>query len=452
VPLDTITIRGFEFAELRVFGVFFPMEKIPLVIPFWMNPGVGISTRLAGDCLSHIEVLRELPENEIDATTTKSLDNSSVHGALRQRIADLLERAVLEPDRQSKVTADDVFLFPTGMAAIYQTHNYLLRLYNSESKSVMFGFPFHSTIHIFQDFGPGVKFFQLGTEIDRLEAFLLEESEAGRRVQAVWTEFPSNPLLVSSDLKRLRQLADRFLFALVVDDTVSSFCSVDVLPVADIIVTSLTKSFSGYADVMGGSAVLNPCSPLYQKLKLTFQEHFRNEMYSGDVAALLTNSEDYLARSTILNYNASCLVDYLQALASSANSSVGKVYYPSVSPTKSNYDAFMRPQAAEFSPGYGCLFSVEFASIEATIAFYDNLHVHHGPHLGAHRTLAMPYVRAMYDGSLEEVSNYNLRPTQIRISAGLESIETLLETFKYAVEAAEAATLEQISSSNGAEN
>ena len=46
-----------------------------------------------------------------------------------------------------------------------------------------------------------------------------------------------------------------------VDDTVSSFANVDVMAHADILVTSLTKAFSGYSDVLGGSVVLNPLSP-----------------------------------------------------------------------------------------------------------------------------------------------------------------------------------------------
>lgn len=54
------------------------------------------------------------------------------------------------------------------------------------------------------------------------------------------------------DLLRLRRLADRYGFVLVVDETIGTFGNVDLLGDADIVVTSLTKTFSGYADVMGG--------------------------------------------------------------------------------------------------------------------------------------------------------------------------------------------------------
>lgn len=403
-------------------------------MPFWNNAGIGISSRLAEESLRHVDSLRELPEDDMDLVPKETETQRS----LRKRIADLLQRAPAAAPGQANVSPNDVYLYPTGMASTFYVHHYLLQLHNFKSSTVMFGFPFHQTIHIFEYFGPGVKFFQLGTELEELEKFLESEVQAGRPVQAVWTEFPSNPLLVSSDLRCLRQLADKYHFALVVDDTLGSFCSVDVLPVADIIVTSLTKSFSGYADVMGGSAVLNPSGPLYSDLKSIFDKEYGNELYTADAAALLLNSEDYLARSKILNDNAARLVSYLHSLASDPTSSISKVYYPTVSATRSNFDAFKRTETPDFTPGYGCLFSVEFDSVEATIAFYENLHVHQGPHLGAHRTLALPYVKLLYNDSLDEVKAYGLKETQLRISTGLEDAETLLETFKVATRAANA--------------
>ena len=114
--------------------------------------------------------------------------------------------------------------------------------------------------HTLEDFGTGYKSFGLGTEFDELEAFLEDEAKNSRRIQALWAEFPANPLLVTPDLARLRDLADKYDFPLLIDDTVASFCNVDVLGAdgADVLITSLTKSFSGYADVMAGSAVINP--------------------------------------------------------------------------------------------------------------------------------------------------------------------------------------------------
>jgi len=404
-------------------------------MPFWTNAGLGISSRFAEESLKHTDELHELGQTQ----TPSGIEESASHRTLCERIANLLERAPVGPPRPRKVSPEDVYLYQTGMAVIYYVHEALLRRRQWKSKTVQFGMPFHSTTNIFQYWGPGLEFFPLGTEIDALERFLESEAQRGAPVQAVWTEVPSNPLLVTSDLTKLRKLADKYGFALVIDDTVGSFCNVDVLGVADIVVTSLTKSFSGYADVMGGSAVLNPSSPLYPELKSVFQGQYRNELYSGDTETLLHNSEDYLSRSQTLNDNAATLVGFFESMIADPKSSVSGVYYPTTSVTRANYDAYKRPVSSHFRPGYGCLFTVEFDNVHSTIAFYDNLHVHQGPHLGAHRTLALAYVKALYSNELEKVQAYGLKETQIRVSVGLEDIRSLFETFSYAVQKADTA-------------
>lgn len=440
VPPADVSIRAFEFGPIQIFAIFFPADKVGFVKPFWTNAGVGVSSRRAEEALEHVGAFKEIP---IETPPIEA--DKGVQYKLCERIASLMERARIDRPlsmafETKKISpSSDIYLFPTGMAAIYYVHSYLLKWSKSQSKTVMFGVPFHSTPHVFADFGPGIKWLGLGTEYDELEEFLQTEAAEGRPVKAVWTEFPSNPLLVSSDLNRLRRLADKYKFALIVDETVGSFCNVDVLPVADIVVTSLTKSFSGYADVMAGSAVLNLSSPLVREFKSYFDGLYHNDIFDADMEVLLKNSEDYLPRSKILNDNANLLVQYLDTLSKDVNSSVKKVFYPTVNPTLSNYQAFMRPATKDFTPGYGCLFTIELENMDSTIAFDDNLYVHRGPHLGAHRTLSLPYTKAMYNKNLEEMEKWNLYPTQIRISAGLEPIEELRKVFEHAVRKADEA-------------
>jgi cystathionine gamma-synthase len=88
-------------------------------------------------------------------------------------------------------------------------------------------------------------------ELDDLEKRL----EGGERFMALFTEFPSNPLLMTPDLVRIRKLADKYDFCVVVDESVGNFINVNVLPYADVVVSSLTKVFSGDSNVMGGGYV-----------------------------------------------------------------------------------------------------------------------------------------------------------------------------------------------------
>ena len=115
-------------------------------------------------------------------------------------------------------------------------------------------FPYTDTLKILQKWGPGCHFlgYGLDSDIDELEKILASDDG---KVISLFTEFPSNPLLRCADLPRLRALADKHDFLIVVDETLGNFVNVEILPFADIVVSSLSKVFSGDANVMGGRCV-----------------------------------------------------------------------------------------------------------------------------------------------------------------------------------------------------
>ena len=245
-----------------------------------------------------------------------------------------------------------------------------------------------------------------------------------------------------------RPQATKHDLALVIDETVGSFANIDVAPVADIILTSTTKSFSGYADVMGGSAVLVPGSPSHDGLAPLFAAHHRNEVAASDAAHLLSNSADYLTRSATLNRNAAAVVAFLAARLGDSAAVTG-VLYPTQDPhTRAHVDAFLRRRGAGgddddgAAPGYGCLLSVDLATTAAAEAFHDALAFHGGPHLGAHRALKLPFNATVFGKDPVDAAYhaaYGMRPEQVRISVGLEPAEELVAAVAEAVEAAERA-------------
>lgn len=186
--------------------------------------------------------------------------------------------------------------------------------------------------------------------------------------------------------------ADKYGFFLVVDDTCASFANMDLLGVADVIVTSLTKAFSGYADVMAGSVVLNPNSSQYFTLKGPVSSCFHNELFEADAARLLSNSETYLERCIVQNRNASALASCFQSSVLDASSPVARVWYPPYSPGSNHLKPFLRKSTNEYpSPGYGFLLSVEFETVEFAVAFFNAVNLFKGPHIGAHFTIIIPY-------------------------------------------------------------
>ncbi|KAJ6515593.1 pyridoxal phosphate-dependent transferase [Mycena sanguinolenta] len=444
VPGDLI-FKVVDIGGVRLYCVGFPMAKTPGIVGVWQNFGTGVSTRLSEHLLTQVDTPVEVPFDGAVSVekvpTATHLPETAAHQALRERILGLLNRAPVGPQSKALAT-DDIYLYPTGMAAIYGSHRASMQ--TRKGSVVGLGAIFTSTYRLFVE-TPGFKHFgacdaQSGV-MDKLAAYLQTEAGAGRKVSYIFAEFPSNPILVSVDLKRLRQLADQYDTVLVIDDTVGSFCNIDVLPVADVIITSLTKSFSGYADVMGGSIILNPSSRHYPALKKFHKETFHNEYFTGDAEKMLANSADYLARSTILNRNAAAIAELFQGHVGKAGSPIRKVLSPSVSDTAANYAAVMRPATAEFTPGFGCLLSIDFTTLAAARAFYDNLHVHQGPHLGAHRTIGFNYnVIWEKEGEDREFHvAYGARVEQVRIAVGLEEVEELIEVCKEALRFAVAA-------------
>ena len=143
MSVDELKIRVYDI-NVRLFGVFFPAPKMPIVMPFWNHPGVGISSRLAEESLKHLDLLHEVTE----PSAPPKVEESPAHSIIRERIAGLLERAAVE-ERSARVQAEDVYLFQTGMASIYLPHQWLVRKFGGTT--VLFGFAFHSTIHVLKE-------------------------------------------------------------------------------------------------------------------------------------------------------------------------------------------------------------------------------------------------------------------------------------------------------------
>jgi cystathionine gamma-synthase len=125
------------------------------------------------------------------------------------------------------------------------------------SNASSLSFQYTDTMKALQKWGPGCHFFghARDADIDELQSILEGVNAPASPILALFTEIPSNPLLRSADLPRLRALADKHDFLIVVDETIGNFVNVEVLPYADVVVSSLSKIFSGDANVLGGRYV-----------------------------------------------------------------------------------------------------------------------------------------------------------------------------------------------------
>ncbi|KAJ6086933.1 hypothetical protein N7467_005847 [Penicillium canescens] len=351
--------------------------------------------------------------------------------AVRKRIAGVLTADVELPEaletassegRVAGISEDDVLLYPSGMSAIFNAHQTLLAT-RGELPSICFGFPYTDTLKILQKWGPGCVFYGHGSseDLDDLESRL----KAGERFLGLFTEAPGNPLLKTPDLKRIRALADQYDFAVVVDETISNFININVLHLADIVVSSLTKIFSGDSNVMGGSAVLNPHGQYYAALKKSYDRDFEDIYWAEDAVFLERNSRDFMSRIDKINSTSENITAMLKE-----SPLVKNVYYPKYSPTKPFYDGLRNPNG-----GYGGLFSVTFHTTDEAIAFFDTLEVLKGPSLGTNFTLSSPYVLLAHYGELDWARSFNVDPDLVRVSVGLEEVPDLRARVQRALDA-----------------
>ena len=228
---------------------------------------------------------------------------------------------------------------------------------------------------------------------------------------SLYCEFPSNPLLRSPPLGALAKLARQHGFPLIVDDSISGFYNVDLLGPggADILVSSLTKQFSGSNNAMGGSLVLNPDSPLYSRLHERLDRDYEPLLWRDDAAVLLSGSSDYEARCQQSNTSAMAIVDTMQA-----HRSVARVYHPSCERTDA-YNLYRREDG-----GYGALVSLVFHVHMHARLFYDALDIPKGPGFGSSFTLACPYTMIAHYNELDWCSNYGVDRSLVRLWCGIE--------------------------------
>ncbi|KAJ3563459.1 hypothetical protein NPX13_g8188 [Xylaria arbuscula] len=422
-----------EIDGIRLFVLAFPLAKAAGAGFEWGHGGLGISTRLAEALLPHVDSLVYVGEfrDGVGAPESTFLPEGISHRLLRERIASLLGRACVS-EHEKGVSADDIYLYQTGMASITRLQEAIQLL--RSGPTVVFGSVFLSTFHMFKESQGGMKHYGRAddSDLDDFERYL----EEGGLCASVFTEFPSNPITVGVDLRRLRALSDKYGFFLVVDDTCASFANMDLLGVADVVVTSLTKAFSGFADVMAGSVALNPNGTQYSALKEAVSSCFHNELFEADAAQLLSNSEDYLERCVTHNRNASALASFFQSCALDISSPITRVWYSPYSPGSNHLESFLRKPTAEYpTPGYGFLMSVEFETAELAVAFYNAVNLFKGPHIGAHHTIIIPYSYLIWGKDEPEYhAAYGLKPQQIRISVGLEDSNILLRRCTEALE------------------
>lgn len=404
--IDYVRHNGCQAADVvpmhqtSMCAVSVPADSFHLLKQYWQHAGEIVSSRAAESVLAGERV---------------TVSETQARQTVRSRIAAMLSHS------QPRTSSENVSLFPSGMAAIAMAWR-IAHPRRPQGVSCQFGFPYVDTLKIQQRFrGGSVLFYPLGNAED-LEH--LRNQCHQNPPSTVFCEVPTNPLLITPDVSALRALADEFDIVLVIDDTLAACGNLDLLPLADILVTSLTKYFSGSGNVLAGSMVLNPAGRHYSLLKAAADRQFEELLCDRDVHVLEENSRDVSQRVQIINRNAAELAARLMA-----HDRVADVFHPSVT------DSSVSGPLQTAHGGHGGLLSIVLKNAEQnTPTFFDALAVCKGPNLGTNFTLCCPYTILAHYHELDFAESCGVSRWLLRISVGIEPMDYIWNRFQNALE------------------
>ncbi len=370
-------------------AVFFPHEVAATASKYWRFCGEGVSSRQAEGMAG---------------------EGSEALQSIRERVAAC-----------NGQRAEDVYLYPSGMAGVAALHRALLRVFPG-CRTAQLDFPYVDVLKVQENFGNGA-WFKTGVDSGVLED--LANLSGSEPLAGIFCEIASNPLLRTPDLGAVKTAAQKGSAPLVVDDTVATSIDVEAARFADVITTSLTKAFSGEGNVLAGAVTLCRESEFYDRLKPALEEESDCLLWSADADVLAGNSADFADRTRKAGATAERLVAWLRE-----RPEVAVVHYPDEQ--DSAYALVRRSDG-----GFGSLFSVELKDPETRAPrFHDALRISKGPSLGNNFSLACAYTLLAHYEELEWAEKCGVDSSLIRIWTGLEPEDELIDRFRVALEGA----------------
>jgi len=373
---------------------------------FVQHTGCGISSRQAEDLLVAHGLRAAMHPEAIVA--------SGAQAAVESELAKLIGCEI-----------QDVLVCASGMSAFYAGFRAVQKaqLAKGRTKWLQLGWLYLDSGCVLKEFLSEDEPLDYCYDATSTETLIQKIEACGESLACVVIECPTNPLVQVADLSRISEAVRACGGILMIDPTIASVYNVDVLPYADILVTSLTKYASYKGDVMIGGLALNPRSAHYGDLVLRTSSYYQPP-YTRDLARLAYEMERAPKAVARMDANARQLADYL-----SGRSAFKKVHFAGYS------DHFS--EVAKSAGSGGAVITVELQG--EMEPFYDALNLMKGPSFGTEFTVVCPFMYlAHYDLVSTEkgrsfLQSIGIDPDLIRISVGTEPIEEIIECFEKAL-------------------
>ena len=377
----------------------------PLAKTYLQNLGGFLSSREAED---HLVALQLKPAAHPEETFA-----GDAPAEIRRHL-----RAVLPGTMDA-----DLIIANCGMSAINSAFRAINAVQAPRGRTVwlQLGWLYLDTIAILQKYTASAADYVYVRDVFDLEGLTRIFTAHGARIAGVVTEVPTNPLVQTPDLPAIAALCRQHGAALLVDPSMSSVFSLDVLQHADLIVSSLTKYTASEGDLTAGLVAVNPSTPDAAALRPLVAAAVE-PLYSRDAARLAWQIGRTPAVVKQIEASTPKVVAFLEQ-----HPAIKDVFWALHPTSRANYLKLARsPEAC------GGMITFTLRKQGALEPFYDRLRLPKGPSFGMTTTLICPFMYlAHYDlvttpAGLAELAASKLDPDLLRLCVGTEPVEEII--------------------------
>ena len=319
---------------------------------------------------------------------------------------DILEKLLAEIENGSYG-----FAFSSGMAAISTLADALGNNYSIVSSDDVYG----GTRRIFD------KIKSVNQNVEVTYADLSKDNNwqghITENTKMIWVETPSNPLLKTIDIEKIKQNTNNQDLIIVCDNTFASPYNQQPINLgADVVIHSSTKYLGGHSDVIGGGLIINNNPKLAEKIKY-IQNAVGSVPSPFDCYLLIRSIKTLAVRMERHNSNALELAKYL-----SKHEKINKVFYPGLA-NDQNHET-----AKKQMNGFGGIVSIDLkGDLNSAKKFLENIEIFTlAESLGGVESL-IEHPAIMTHASIDaNIRNeLGISDTLIRLSVGIEDIDDL---------------------------
>jgi len=327
-------------------------------------------------------------------------------------------------------TDADLFLANCGMSAIHAAFRAVNAVQAPRGRTVwlQLGWLYLDTIAILKKHTAQPGDYVYVRDVTDLEGLTRIFTAHGTRIAGVVAEVPTNPLIQTPDIPAIAALCRQHGARLLLDPSMSSVYSLDVLPHADLLVSSLTKYTASEGDLTAGLVAVNPAGPDAAALRAGVAPAIE-PLYARDAARLAWQ----IARTPQILAQIEAATPRVVAFLES-HPAVKAVHWALQPGGRENYLKLARtPQST------GGMITFTLRAPGALEKFYDTLRLPKGPSFGMKCTLICPFMYlAHYDlvttpAGLAELAASRLDPDLLRLCIGTEPVEDILATLAEAL-------------------